>query len=66
MKTIQVDTLLILVIDDEADTRNGCERILSRMGYQVRTAASGAEGLQIVTKDPVSIWVTKRAIPVRS
>ena len=63
MKTPQTEDLLVLVVDDEADTRDGCERILRRMGYQVRTAASGDEGLQIVEKDPVSIVLLDSKMP---
>ena len=63
MKTLQTEDVLILVVDDEVDTRDGCNRILSRIGYQVRTAASGDEGLQIVKKDPVSIVLLDLKMP---
>lgn len=63
MKTPQTEDLMVLVVDDEADTRDGCERILSRMGYQVLTAASGDEGLRIVKKDPVSIVLLDLKMP---
>lgn len=45
----------VLVIDDERDIRDGCERILSRMGCQVTKAADGEEGLAILDRRPV--WV---------
>lgn len=57
------EDLLVLVVDDEADTRDGCERILSRMGYQVRSAASGDEGLKIVKNDPVSVVLLDLKMP---
>lgn len=33
----------ILVVDDEADVRTGLEKLLKRMGYAVKTAASAEE-----------------------
>jgi len=44
--TDNVDTLPVLIVDDELDIREGSERILKRMGYNVTTAASGEEGLE--------------------
>jgi len=35
----------ILVIDDEAGIRAGCQRVLTPRGYQVNVAATGQEGL---------------------
>ncbi|MCP4688448.1 MAG: response regulator, partial [Desulfobacterales bacterium] len=45
----------VMVVDDERDIRDGSERILTRVGYQVRKASRGAEALEILEKDPVSI-----------
>jgi PAS domain S-box-containing protein len=44
------ETIRILVVDDERDIREGSERILSRMGYQLQTAARGDEALEIFAK----------------
>lgn len=63
MSPFRTDNVLILVVDDEADTREGCERILSRMGYRVLTAASGDAGLEIVKRDPVSIVLLDLKMP---
>jgi signal transduction histidine kinase len=41
----------ILVIDDELGMRVGCQRALSSQGYQVDTAANGAEGLEKLGSD---------------
>ena len=38
----------VLVIDDEAVIREGCERILSREGLEVITASGGEEGLEAI------------------
>jgi signal transduction histidine kinase/DNA-binding response OmpR family regulator len=40
----------VLVIDDEAGARDMLARILAKEGYQVRTAASGAEGLRLAAE----------------
>jgi DNA-binding NtrC family response regulator len=38
----------ILVIDDEERIRTGCQKVLSREGFQVETAESGEVGLKMV------------------
>lgn len=43
--TDTVETLPVLIVDDELDIREGSERILKRMGFNVTTAANGEEGL---------------------
>ena len=40
----------ILIIDDESSLRQTLARILQRDGYEVTTAASGMEGLSLVTQ----------------
>ncbi len=39
-------TKKVLLIDDEANVRDTVSRILTRAGFQVISAASGAEGLE--------------------
>jgi DNA-binding NtrC family response regulator len=41
----------VLVVDDEEGIRLALERFLSRLGYQVRAAANGAEALEHLTAD---------------
>jgi CheY-like chemotaxis protein len=38
---------LVLVVDDDAPTRDVTRRVLSRAGYRVEAAADGAEGLRL-------------------
>lgn len=38
----------IMVVDDEEDVRKNLERILSREGYEVKTAADGMEALSCI------------------
>lgn len=42
----------ILVVDDEAGIRRGCERVLHSEGYQVWLAESGEQGLDILRQHP--------------
>jgi len=42
----------ILVIDDESVMRDGCQRILTKEGCEVLTAADGEEGLAAIEEDP--------------
>jgi signal transduction histidine kinase/CheY-like chemotaxis protein len=53
----------ILVVDDEPDTRDGCQHILSRMGYPVFTASRGVDALQILEAQPVGIVLLDLKMP---
>ncbi len=45
----------ILIIDDEASLRQTTARILQRAGFEVTTAASGKEGLTLVSQHPFDL-----------
>ncbi len=49
------DTIRVMVVDDEEGIREGSERILKRMGFQVLKASRGDEALDILTNEKVSI-----------
>jgi CheY-like chemotaxis protein/anti-sigma regulatory factor (Ser/Thr protein kinase) len=54
----------ILVVDDNSNERNGLCRLLERNGYDVRSAADGAEALQKIDEDSfdlliVDIWMPR-------
>lgn len=53
----------ILVIDDEKDLRDGCERIIRRMNCKVLTAATGEEGLNLYREHRPSIVLTDLKMP---
>ncbi|MFH0995650.1 MAG: response regulator [Pseudomonadota bacterium] len=55
--------LSVLVVDDEESIREGSERILTRMGYQVYKASRGSEGLEILGRQPVSIVLLDLKMP---
>src|ERR1035437_6173918 len=53
----------ILVIDDEEIMREILETLLTREGYQVRLASSGAEGLEIARALPVDAAIVDIMMP---
>jgi two-component system phosphate regulon sensor histidine kinase PhoR len=55
--------LKILVVDDERDIRDGCERILGRRGYQVSKAANGEEALGFVESTEYAIVLLDLKMP---
>ena len=50
LKNANVQT--VLVVDDEAEIRRGCERILRSEGYRVLLAPSGEAGLDVLAEEP--------------
>ncbi len=42
----------LLIIDDEANMRHMLSTVLKKAGYQVETAADGAEGLEMIQQSP--------------
>ena len=63
MPMVPIEEASILVIDDEESMRDACARVLVREGYQVRTAASGEEGLEMVRESPPDIVFVDLAMP---
>src|SRR5690349_5403529 len=53
----------ILVIDDEEIMREILETLLTREGYQVRLASSGAEGLEIARALPIDVALVDIMMP---
>jgi DNA-binding NtrC family response regulator len=53
----------ILVIDDEEIIRESCRRVLEPAGHQVDTAASGGEGLQVLTTEAIDLVLTDLKMP---
>jgi len=49
------NTIRILVVDDEKNIRDGSERILSRLGFQVLKASRGLDAFEILSKDKIAI-----------
>ncbi|UCH19737.1 MAG: response regulator, partial [Deltaproteobacteria bacterium] len=53
----------VLVVDDEQDIRDGSERILSRLDFQVSKAAGGEAALEILEKESPSIVLLDLKMP---
>jgi DNA-binding NtrC family response regulator len=53
----------ILVIDDEAIVRISCERALGQEGYEVTSAASGREGIDLLEKDTFGLVLLDLKMP---
>ncbi|MCB2191946.1 MAG: response regulator [Deltaproteobacteria bacterium] len=53
----------VLVIDDERDIRDGCERFLRRLGCAVAKAPDGGAGLQAMEKSPADIVLLDLKMP---
>jgi len=54
----------VLVVDDDADLRDLHAAILRLEGYEVRTAANGAEALQRLRAGKFDLVLTDRQMPV--
>ncbi len=53
----------ILVIDDEQSLREGAQRILTRMNFEVFMASRGDEGLALLEEQPVGIVLLDMKMP---
>ncbi len=54
----------ILVVDDEENTRLALTRLLSRDGYEVKTASDGSDALNLIRSHPVELIITDLNMPV--
>ena len=54
---------IILVIDDDAMNLKRAEFILTKGGYSVLTAASGAEGIEILKREAVDLTLLDIEMP---
>ncbi|MBI4841835.1 MAG: sigma-54-dependent Fis family transcriptional regulator [candidate division NC10 bacterium] len=53
----------ILLVDDEADTLDACTQILRKDGYQVETAVSAREAIQLLRSRPFDLAITDLKMP---
>lgn len=53
----------ILVVDDEKIIRDGCAKVLTKEGWEVRTASSGAEGLKLLEERPCDLLLLDLKMP---
>lgn len=64
MSTAQLENPSILVVDDDEMQLALARRILTRAGYEVRTASDGARALQSILEDAPDIVLTDWHMPV--
>jgi signal transduction histidine kinase/FixJ family two-component response regulator len=57
------DAIRVLVVDDERDIRDGSERILSRIGFQLYTASRGDEAFNVFEKQRPAIVLLDLKMP---
>jgi len=57
------DIIQVLVVDDEQNIRDGSERILTRSGFQVLKASTGAEALDILAEQIIPIVLLDLKMP---
>lgn len=55
--------LRVLVVEDDADTRDLLQLLLEEYGAEVRTAASGEEGLRLYRAAPADLLLSDIAMP---
>ena len=55
----------IMLVDDEQSILNALKRLFRKTGYQILTASSGREGLELLkeTKKPVSLIISDYRMP---
>jgi two-component system response regulator HydG len=56
-------TPTVLVVDDEASIVEALEKVLTKEGLIVRTAASGQQALEILRAQPVQVMITDLRMP---
>ena len=54
---------IILVVDDEQDTREALTRVLESAGYTVHTASSGKEALRVANEQPIQLVISDYSMP---
>jgi PAS domain S-box-containing protein len=57
------DIIQVLVVDDEQNIRDGSERILTRRGFQVLKASTGAEALDLLAEQIIPIVLLDLKMP---
>ncbi len=53
----------LLVVDDEPNILAALRRLLRREGYQIFTAASGAEGLEVLARESIQVIISDQRMP---
>lgn len=62
-KMPNLDGVVVLVVDDNSDSRDLIKRVLENNGASVVTAGTGQEALQIVEKTPPDVLLSDIGLP---
>jgi two-component system, NtrC family, response regulator AtoC len=57
------DTMIVLVVDDDASVRSLVSKLLTRSGYEVVEAQDGLEAIQILGARPIDLVITDLNMP---
>jgi two-component system, NtrC family, response regulator HydG len=57
---------LILIVDDERSNLESLQKIFAKEGWRVALAESGAQALEVMRREPVSVVVTDLMMPAMS
>jgi PAS domain S-box-containing protein len=60
---LRLDSASVLLVDDDADTRQLLKRVLESHGAEVKTAASAAEALEMIAAGPPDALVADIGMP---
>jgi CheY-like chemotaxis protein len=55
--------LTVLLVEDDADSRELMAEVLASAGYEVATAATGAEAVQLLSERRVDVVITDLGLP---
>jgi signal transduction histidine kinase/FixJ family two-component response regulator len=58
------DKTRILVADDEKAIRDGCHRVLSSKGYEIRLAENGQAAVEVLASDRIDILLLDLKMPI--
>ncbi len=53
----------VLVVDDEANILEALQKVLTKEGFEVRTAGNGRQALEVLRKQPVRVMITDLRMP---
>jgi two-component system, OmpR family, response regulator len=58
-----MDSVRVLLVEDDDDNRELMTEVFETAGYQVTTAASGREGLRKLSEQPADVVITDVGMP---
>jgi len=60
------DKIKVLVVDDEKVVRDGCSRVLTGKGYEVRSVENGKQAMDLLSAESVDLILLDLKMPVMS